>query len=107
MAFPTPPSSRQGYDFLLKGGTIWSGVGGTQYAVFDVLKNQVAVGATRKYLVTLSDHLLGAPPGYQVGDNLTWNAKGTNNANANNALTVLEVVGSLRFICQGALTLNQ
>jgi len=59
-------------------------------------------GAT--WVVTLKNAPLKA--NFTVGQAVTYNAKGTSNANANNALVVMSVNGSAKYTCNGPWPMN-
>lgn len=83
-----------------KGGSIAQNGNPNNYAAVDeATATQIGITNQATWVVTLKN--VPTISNFQRGNALTYNAKGTRNPNADNALTVTNVNGPTKYICSG------
>lgn len=86
------------------GGTIHETADASNGAGVIQAKATQTVGGAATWVVTL--HGVPRRANYTIGQALTYNARGTHNVNANNALTVTSVNGPAKYTCTGPWPMN-
>lgn len=88
-----------------KGGFIYLSTNRDVYSGVDNVEvTQIHTTATANWIVTLED--VPKERNYTIGDDLTYNAKGTKNDNSNNSLNVQDVLGPTKYSCLGNWPIN-
>lgn len=83
-----------------QGGSITADNNHSNFAgVITATAAQTNAGATATWVVTLRSEPAAA--NFTAGQAVTYNAKGTNNTNADNALVVISVNGPAKYTCNG------
>lgn len=88
----------------LRGGHISSNENRKNYAQVEEAVVTSTGSNTANWVITLKD--VPRIANFRYGENLTYNTKGTKNPNANNALSVTEVLGPTRYLCNGNWPIN-
>ena len=89
----------------IKGGHIESNADPDNYAGVDqAVVTQTGQEAVADWVVTLKD--VPTKKNFTKNEDLTYNSKGTNNPNADNALRVTRVDGPTKYICTGNWPIN-
>ena len=87
-----------------KGGHISQNGNAQNYAGVDQAVATQTGPAAATWVITLTN--VPTQANFLVGQALTYNSKGTNNHNADNALAVVQVNGPTKYTCNGNWPMN-